>query len=93
MEYSMYGDEIAFDYDQISNCVYRLEDHLADLRDKNSKLQSLLDYLQESWQGISAEAAYNELSEMLDLVDQTIINLEKLVDRYQRQAQRMADYM
>ena len=89
----MYGEEIAFDYEQVSNCVYRLEDHLDDLRNKNGKLQNLLDYLQQVWQGISAEAAYNELSEMLELVDQTIVNLEKLVDRYQRQAQRMADYM
>ncbi len=93
MEYSMYGDEIAFDYGQVSDCAYRLEDYLADLRDKNGKLQSLLDYLPKVWQGISADAAYNELSEMLDLVDQTIINLERLVDRYQNQAKRMADYM
>ena len=50
-------------------------------------------YLPKVWQGISADAAYNELSEMLDLVDQTIINLERLVDRYQNQAKRMADYM
>ncbi|MBR1413556.1 MAG: hypothetical protein IJ574_02685 [Bacilli bacterium] len=88
-----YNDEMAFDYEQVNSCVRRLEGHLNDLTGKNEKLRSLLDYIKEVWQSLSADQAYQELSEMLDLVNQTITNLEKLVDRYQRQLDRLSDYV
>ena len=91
----MYGytDEMSFDYEQVNSCIRRLESHLGDLTAKNDKLKSLLEYIKDVWQSLSADKAYQELSELLDLVNQTIINLEKLVDRYQRQLDRLSDYV